>query len=403
MILLRQKTSARWSGPRAQQRELTCNRQAYPKTHPRVASPSAALARGLDSQAYQRAFSLARFLRMFLLFAGLLVLLPLGGCLAPADTNRDLVLATWNLEHLAAEDGAGCRPRSAADYRALGELAAQLDATVTAVQEVEDSRALARVFKPRTHDLVISRRTDGQHRRACRGHQSQQLTEQRTGFAIHRERLAALGLDYKRQSDLTDLGVDGRRHGVWVTLVQSPGGAAVLQLLSLHLKSGCAWGALEEGDSGTHKPVRRGQCLTLRRQRSILEEWIDTRVARGEAFVVLGDFNRQLDQPGDHFWADIADGEICRWQPDAELGRRCVPGSAQAAPAARLVLANAGKPFPFPYNKKYPYAVDHLVLDATAGSWIRPDSYRAFDFPDNRAPLSDHHPIALRLRLPDSP
>lgn len=327
----------------------------------------------------------------------LLALLAHTGCAPPADASRDLTLATWNLEHLAADDGAGCRPRSPADYRALREQAARLNATLVAVQEVENRVALARVFDPTEHDLIISRRPDGRVRN-CRGQPGQSLTEQRTGFAIHRERLAALGLDYQRREDVDALGIDGRRHAVWITLVRAADETPVLQLLSVHLKSGCAWGALE-----SRQPIRRRQCLTLRRQRGILEEWIDTRVAREEAFAVLGDFNRQLDQPNDHFWADIADGEICHWRPDADLGRRCEPGSVRPAPAARLVLANAGKPFPFPFNKKYPYAVDHLVLDATAGSWIRPDGYRAFDFPDNRAPLSDHHPIALRLRLADAP
>jgi len=43
--------------------------------------------------------------------------------------------------------------------------------------------------------------------------------------------------------------------------------------------------------------VKRDQCRLLVRQRGILEEWIDARVSAGEGFVLLGDFNRQLDQP----------------------------------------------------------------------------------------------------------
>jgi endonuclease/exonuclease/phosphatase family metal-dependent hydrolase len=345
--------------------------------------------------------SLAWLLSWPLRVLGLLALLAVSGCSAPADASRDLVLATWNLEHLADDDGAGCRPRVPADYRALSELAAQLEATVIAVQEVESSVALARVFDPADYDLIISRRSDGRsdgRARKCRGQEGQTLTGQRTGFAIHRGRLAALGLDYQREPDLRTLGVDGRRHGVWISLVRATAGPPLLQLLSVHLKSGCAWGALEG-----RQPIRRNQCLTLRRQRGMLEEWIDTRVARGEPFAVLGDFNRQLDQPGDHFWADIADGEICRWQPDDDLGRRCIAGSSQPERDARLVLANAGKPFPYPYNKKFPYAIDHLVLDAAAGSWIQSGSYQVLDYPNSRAPLSDHHPIMLRLRLPEKP
>lgn len=325
----------------------------------------------------------------------LLSTLVLGSCSPPADASRDLVLATWNLEHLAADDGAGCRPRKPREYRALAAQAERLQATLIAVQEVENAVALARVFDPSSYDLVTSRRKSDRTRK-CRGQDGQMLTEQRVGFAIHRERLAALGLAYERQPDLAALGADGRRHGVWITLIRANNGDPVLQVLSVHLKSGCAWGALESS-----QPIRRSQCLTLRRQRGILEEWIDTRVTGDEPFVVLGDFNRQLDQPNDHFWSDIADGEVCRWEADDDLGRRCMPGTTQPAPGAHLVLANAGKRFPFPHNKKFPYAIDHLVLDATAGAWVRRDSFQALDYPE--APLSDHHPIRLRLRLPERP
>lgn len=322
-----------------------------------------------------------------------LVLL-LSGCAAPADTSAELVLATWNLEHLAADDGVGCRARAAADYRALSLLAEQLGAAVIAVQEVENRVALARVFDPADYDLLVSRRPDGRQR-TCRGQSGQRMTELRTGFALHRERLAALGLDYRRQADFSALGIDGRRWAVWIELIRAENGQPLLQLLSLHLKSGCAWGALED-----RQPIRRSQCLTLREQRGILEEWIDTRVSRDQPFVILGDFNRQLDQPNDHFWGDIADGEICRWEPDRDLGRRCRPGSTVPAQGARLLLANAGKPFPHPYNPKFPYAIDHLVMDATAGQWQRRDSYQVLDYPQPKAPLSDHHPIRLSLRLP---
>ncbi|WPL19841.1 Endonuclease/Exonuclease/phosphatase family protein [Thiorhodovibrio winogradskyi] len=325
----------------------------------------------------------------------MLAALALGGCAQSADASRDLVLATWNLEHLAADDSAGCRPRKPAEYRALRAQAERLEATAIAVQEVENVVALARVFDPARYDLIISRRHEERSRK-CRGQSGQMLTAQRTGFAIHRERLAALGLEYERQPDFTALGADGRRHGVWLTLTWAKDHTPLLQLLSIHLKSGCAWGALED-----RQPIRRGQCLVLRRQRGILEEWMDTRIARGEAFAVLGDFNRQLDQPNDHFWEDIADGEICRWEPDEDDGRRCMRGTTQAAPGGRLVLANAGQPFPYPYDKKFPYAIDHLVFDATAGAWIRRGSYQALDYP--RAALSDHHPIRLRLRLPERP
>jgi len=46
----------------------------------------------------------------------LLLVACFGGAQAQVPTLR---LATWNLEHLAADTGAGCRPRSDADYAHL--------------------------------------------------------------------------------------------------------------------------------------------------------------------------------------------------------------------------------------------------------------------------------------------
>jgi hypothetical protein len=41
----------------------------------------------------------------------------------------------------------------------------------------------------------------------------------------------------------------------------------------------------------------------------ILEGWIDTAAEGPMPFIVLGDFNRRFNQPGDRVWAEIDDGE----------------------------------------------------------------------------------------------
>ncbi len=169
--------------------------------------------------------------------------------------------------------------------------------------------------------------------------------------------------------------------------------ASGLELMSLHLKSGCAWGRLDA------HAVRRGQCLVLRRQRGILEQWIDDRAAGDTPFVLIGDFNRQLDQPSDDFWDAIDDREVCVWRKHRELGRACLPGSTVADEDADLTLANAGVPFAYPYNPKYPYAVDHFVFSGSAAEWVIGGSYRALGY-DTDPPPSDHHPIRILLRLP---
>jgi endonuclease/exonuclease/phosphatase family metal-dependent hydrolase len=304
----------------------------------------------------------------------------------------ELVLASWNLEHLAAADGAGCRPRFADDYAQLRRIAAGLDADIVALQEVEDATAVARVFDPARYAVVVSPRRE-RDLGDCRGRPGQARTPQRTALVIDRERLDARGLRWQELEPLRALGIEGRRWGTRI-LIRPRSGGAGLELVSLHLKSGCAWGRLDG------PKVKREQCLILRRQRGILEEWIDQRGGADRPFVLIGDFNRQLDQPRDDFWREIDDGEVCRWREDRRLGRRCEPGTSVPDADADLVLANAGEPFPFPFKPRYPYAVDHFVFSGRAGDWIVPDSYRAIAYEQVPKP-SDHHPITIRIRWPE--
>jgi hypothetical protein len=211
-----------------------------------------------------------------------------------------------------------------------------------------------------------------------------------------------LGLGYRVLPAFREIGLDGRRWGVRIAIeplaaVADDGRYPTLELMSLHLKSGCAWGRLG-ADDGVRE-IRRGQCIVLRRQRGILEEWIDERARDDTAFVLIGDFNRQLDQPNDDFWTAIDDGATCRWRAHDALGRQCLPGTSRSDADADLTLANAGRPFPYPYNPRYPFAIDHFVFGGKAKAWAVDRSYAAIGF-DTEPPPSDHHPIRIGLRLP---
>ena len=325
------------------------------------------------------------------------IALLLAGCTSSFG-GPELVLATWNLEHLATADGAGCRPRGPSDYAALRDVARRLDADIIALQEVEDAAAAGRVFTRDRYDILVSDRPE-RFSDDCRGMPGQARTPQRTGFAMDRARLAALGLRWRALPPLRALGENGRRWGLRITLERAEGpdaGRPLLELMAVHLKSGCGWGDL--GPDDRVQRIRRPQCLVLRRQRGILEEWIDGRAAADIPFVIIGDFNRQLDQPDDHFWTAIDDGSTCAWGPDPVLGRRCRRGTMAKDPDADLRLANAGRPFPYPYNPRYPYAIDHIVLGGAAADWALGGSYQVLGYEGR--PLSDHHPIRITLRLP---
>lgn len=268
---------------------------------------------------------------------------------AKASESVPLRLATWNLEWLDSEPGAGTRPRQLADYARLAEYARRLDADLVAVQEVDGEEALARVFPEATHSLYVTRGTD----------------RQRVGFAWKKE-LHVVPLD-----DYQALGRDGLRAAADVAV--SVGGHS-LRLLSVHLKSGCS-----EATPKSHSK----SCRKLFAQLPVLEAWIDERAREGVPFAVLGDFNRQFfRRPGEATWAELDDGDPSDadlWSPTEGHGSRC-------------------------WDQARPHFIDHVLLGARLHAFALPESfaelvYDAADAP-HRAALSDHCPLSIALALP---
>ena len=280
----------------------------------------------------------------------------LAGCATVTLQPRDLVVASWNLEHLAEQDGVGCRPRQEADYAALRRYADRLDADVIAFQEVESAAAAARVFPPERYVIVMSTRPDGARGGDCRGAPGQQIRKQDVGFAVRK------GLAVKRNADVRALGLGDPdlRWGVDVTIR----GRRPLRLLNVHLKSGCSAGAAAPA------------CATLLRQSPFVEGWIDARSRSGEAAIVLGDFNRRLALPDDPLWQDWDDGR---------------PRGAVLSLAGQGLTANC--------NPRYRDFIDHLVLNRLAGLHLRRGSFREMPYDPGDDPRpSDHCPVSIRLK-----
>ncbi len=281
------------------------------------------------------------------------------------DEGGTLRVATWNAEWLlepAAFDALmedclrpGRRARggeralpcdlgegrrwSDADLDRLAAFAATLDADVIALQEVDGPAAARRLFPG--HGLCFTARRHVQN----------------VGFAVRP------GLPFRCNPDYRPLGLedDDVRWGADLSLF--PGGPRELRMLSVHLKSGCAWDPLT---------ANRQPCAVLARQLPPLERWIDDRAREGVAFMVLGDFNRQLgrergparDGAGRALavWPELDDGD----PPGADL--------TNAGEGLRPAACRPGeKPRP---------PVDHLLLGARAAAALRPGSYRMWAYPD---------------------
>jgi endonuclease/exonuclease/phosphatase family metal-dependent hydrolase len=264
----------------------------------------------------------------------------------------DLKVATWNLEWLTARaDGdpalpEDVHPKVAADIALLRQYAAVLNADVVALQEVDGPVIAASIFPPDQYDLYF---TDDH-------------VVQRVGFAVRH------GIRVHRNPDVTalDLYANAQFHlrsGADLTL-DLPGGP--LRLLGVHLKTGCHFDRLETS--------QRPQCVTLRGQIPVLQGWIAQRRAEGVPFILLGDFNREMNERDDVLAALQSSGPLAR--------------------------ATEGHDSPCWGGGHF---IDHILAGGPARAWLDPASLRVLVYRENVAMkehLSDHCPVSARFHLP---
>jgi acid phosphatase len=226
-----------------------------------------------------------------------------------ASAPRPLQLKSWNLEWLAspaslraADFWNECRARkwsnerlepdlpycdvykrdgilSATQYEArkLGPLRASLKALaesgmdILAVQEVQNADALAAVLPADYQVVCFTSRRDAQN----------------IGFAARRELAAGLTCEELFSLSLEDGPPGDRAVRRGLVLTASMGGKPV-KILNVHLKSSCPMGTLDNGSNEA--------CRTLQRQAIPLEAWVETQARLQTPFVIIGDFNRNLEQ-----------------------------------------------------------------------------------------------------------
>ncbi len=270
--------------------------------------------------------------------------------LAPLSAfGAEVKIATWNLNWLTTRPaGAGglppdVKPRSEDDFALLTGYATDLNADVVAIEEVDGFQAASKVF---SHDLYSI-------------HMTRDHVVQRVGIAVRR------GLHYDINPDLTALSDHHLRSGADITLHL---GTSQLRILAVHLKKGCR-------DTPMPRAVSQS-CTELRAQIGPLADWIAARSAEGMPFIVLGDFNRWMDD-GDTFLA----------------------GLRQAAPLNR---ATEGHSSPCWGRENF---IDHILAGGPASAWMRPETLRVLTYRETdrswQDRLSDHCPVSVRLEVPD--
>jgi endonuclease/exonuclease/phosphatase family metal-dependent hydrolase len=273
----------------------------------------------------------------------------LGLLVTTATHAAELKIATWNLNWLTSHaDGlpADVTLRRQEDFDRLRAYALELDADVVAIQEVDNAETARRLFPPETYSV----------------HMSRDHVRQRVGIAVRR------GLRYDVNPDVTEIALDPIAHlrsGVDITL-DPPSGP--LRVLAVHLKQGCQYLAFGNAPHIT--------CVTLMSQFNVVAQWIAARHQEGVPFLVLGDFNRDLDKQ-DPFIKAISG-------------------------ATPLTRATQGFSSPCWGRESF---IDHILIGGPARDWVKSNSLRVLTYretgPEWKERLSDHCPVSVRLEVPD--
>ncbi|MER9353630.1 hypothetical protein NKI61_10045 [Mesorhizobium sp. M0514] len=189
-------------------------------------------------------------------------------------------------------------------------------------------------------------------------------------------------------------------------------GAGRLRVLDVHLKSGCFDDFVDhrtwQDDPAKGTPANRA-CDTLGQQMYPLRKWIEAREASGEAWLVVGDFNRRLDaQPGskpDEIWTALtgyapnASGVDKDARPDILMLRQPYENMSSCWREFRnpnpTTIANSDD-----YNI---LPIEFFLYGTKAAAAIKPNSEEQFSWPSpvpiDKQRLSDHCPSSLHIRF----
>ncbi len=303
----------------------------------------------------------------FLLFLWLLTSSVSAQSISESITDGNIRLVTWNIEHLADNNGEGCVARDEADYAKLRSFAATMDADVVALQEVESVKAVARVFPQNEWDIVLSNRPNsGSYE--CRG-SGRPSTQQKVAFAIRK------GVEFENVGGFDELAIGnpGLRYGLIIKLTGTP---EPIEVMNVHLKSGCFVNDYSTSD--------RDACETFEEQVPVLDKWVERKVREETAFVILGDFNHRITTPDNRFWEDLEDmkGNQISIKSSMNNIRGCHP--------------------------RYPEPIDHILTGPKSSKYYIEGSEKVYYFgmtPETMTEddmLSDHCPIAVDLSLSPS-
>lgn len=195
-----------------------------------------------------------------------------------------ITLSTWNMEWLTLSPSEKFRSsdRSQQDFEQLNFYFSQSNSKILAFQEVDSKEAIQKIVG-NDYKIFLSDRSLNS---------KLQFTDinQYTGFAVHQ---SIPVIDPNDFSLLPKKKTSKLRYATYIVAnIGKP--SRPVHLLSVHLKSGCL---------GQKK--KNYSCSTLKQQTDEVIEWINSREANNEKYLILGDFNHTLAHPRSWLWKNI--------------------------------------------------------------------------------------------------
>ena len=250
----------------------------------------------------------------------------------------------------------GCKPRNQQDIDKLKAYASRVDADIYALQEVSSIEAVEQIFPASDWQVILSDRPASPSYECRRSGNSS--TQQRVAFAVKKSIPVLNSVSY---DDLAS-DIEGLRYGLSIS-IDSPQGK--VELLNVHLKSGCFVDDFRGSDNSS--------CETFAKQASWLDNWVESKQQKKEAFVVLGDFNHRASAPYN------------------QLTRLLTDDNEPTSPVfvTRDVIG---------CHPRYPAPIDHMLVGGMHTRGIK-ESVKVHSFSDMlpEGMLSDHCAISASL------
>ncbi len=288
-------------------------------------------------------------------------------------------IASWNLPGLHHEDGARAGPssplRTAEDFGRLASFADELKLDIIALQGVTSQEAAHRLF-PKSDFWIHGAPKLSEDGDAVAGsgfHSAFAIRKTGLFEVVDVGEVSALAVEHLEPGSGET--PEDRRNpsGNWITVDYE---GQTLTLLNVELQPGCADARLtlvDKNDRRRAQDSNRYACRTLLTQALLLENWIEQQHALGRSIVVLGEFNRYLNETNgrarvvDDFWSVIDDRS-----PESLILRKAPTGFKYSC------SEESGEAEIIPTS--------FVVYDSSLDGWISPESVGPAAMPSAIAP-----------------